>query len=1131
MQPKNTPRWLAPLLALAVATTPAAAQVTPPPVDPVVSLSPFVVNSTKDNGYQATSTLAGTRLNTDLQDLGASISIYTKDFLEDIGATNTADLLIYATGMEAAGPGGNYSATADNAVASAVSTNGYREDPDSTNRARGLASPTKTRDFFNTFISIDSYNTERLTMVRGPNSALIGVGSPAGTVDTSLARADLRRNRNSISARIDDNGGLRSIADFSRVLVPNKLAARLIGLDSREEYDQRPAYQHKRRLYGTLTFEPFRNTTIRGNFETGNMRANQPINILLQNSIADEWYAAGRPSFDWTYYDDPARNPLAASQSATNFLPFYMGLTPGIYSGIYNNPNDTRPAFVIQNTFPSTTATAANAIRSGTFHPQLNRDLATDSGRFVSTLNIQEIAPAAYWTGARVLPGNLPGMQPPGLRIQGFTDFSAFDWKNRLIDESSFFTSDFHAANFSIAQTAWQNRIGIELAYDQQRQDNRAMAAFVNGNGARQTMVRIDTSVTLPDGTPNPNLGRPFLQAENFRIQKRFNQAEAARATAYLQYDFKDLPTTWGKWLGSHTLGGVAERYRMDEIVLVTRVRFDGPAMRTLVNNINSANASFNVYLGPSLIGNNNPLKLEAIKIPRVEMGPYDNISTFVREAGTTDAGRYVQSPLSIVPVVQPGRGTREVIESQSFTLQSHWLDRHVMTVVGWRKDVDYNEGSINIGFPNHPKGTGPFDPGPAEIGFDDFDFPGTPAELDRAETRTYSVVLKWPNKLLRLPAGSDLRLFYNNSENFTPSGKRTDPYGEPLPSPKGKTKEYGFNLSVLNNKLVLRGNIFETSNQFVGFSGTTGDGGPRLVVDAVANWMEEANVNPHLVPARNADIQRLLSAVPPGLLELYQLQVSGTAPNIVVTNLSSPPTGGTTTSDLSGKGVELELVYNPTSNWRILANVARQQTTRSNISPFMKKFAADLAPVFAELADRPYGNYPIGHQLGQPLPANVQTVGQRVDQRLTTPLAADLASEGLPSAEQRKWRVNFVTSYRFGSGSILGDRLKGWSVGGGLRWQSKFAIGYPATRQPNGVPIYDMANPWYAPDDLNIDAFIAYQRRIWNDRVTWKMQLNATNIYQQRELIPVNAQPWGEVATMRLAPEQRWFLTNTFSF
>jgi hypothetical protein len=52
------------------------------------------------------------------------------------------------------------------------------------------------------------------------------------------------------------------------------------------------------------------------------------------------------------------------------------------------------------------------------------------------------------------------------------------------------------------------------------------------------------------------------------------------------------------------------------------------------------------------------------------------------------------------------------------------------------------------------------------------------------AETWTYSGVLRWPKKLLRLPAGTDLSVFYNQSANFTPSGGRVNGFNEPLASP-----------------------------------------------------------------------------------------------------------------------------------------------------------------------------------------------------------------------------------------------------------------------------------------------------------------------------------------------------------
>jgi len=76
------------------------AQSTPSPASPaanteveVIVLSPFVVTSSQDTGCQATNTLAGTRLNTDLKDVGAASSVYTQEFLNDINVTKIENIL------------------------------------------------------------------------------------------------------------------------------------------------------------------------------------------------------------------------------------------------------------------------------------------------------------------------------------------------------------------------------------------------------------------------------------------------------------------------------------------------------------------------------------------------------------------------------------------------------------------------------------------------------------------------------------------------------------------------------------------------------------------------------------------------------------------------------------------------------------------------------------------------------------------------------------------------------------------------------------------------------------------------------------------------------------------------------
>src|SRR5436190_550015 len=74
----------------------------PPPVgkDGVVEMSPFSVNTSRDVGYQAENTLAGSRLNTPLRDTASSVSVFTKEFLDDVGITDLSHLLEYTVNSE-----------------------------------------------------------------------------------------------------------------------------------------------------------------------------------------------------------------------------------------------------------------------------------------------------------------------------------------------------------------------------------------------------------------------------------------------------------------------------------------------------------------------------------------------------------------------------------------------------------------------------------------------------------------------------------------------------------------------------------------------------------------------------------------------------------------------------------------------------------------------------------------------------------------------------------------------------------------------------------------------------------------------------------------------------------------------
>ena len=92
--------WLIIPAAPTVAQTAPVSRDDPNRQQAAVELSPFVVASDQDTGYLASSTLAGSRLNTPLKDTAASISVLTSEFLSDIGAFDISEAMHYSMNVE-----------------------------------------------------------------------------------------------------------------------------------------------------------------------------------------------------------------------------------------------------------------------------------------------------------------------------------------------------------------------------------------------------------------------------------------------------------------------------------------------------------------------------------------------------------------------------------------------------------------------------------------------------------------------------------------------------------------------------------------------------------------------------------------------------------------------------------------------------------------------------------------------------------------------------------------------------------------------------------------------------------------------------------------------------------------------
>jgi hypothetical protein len=104
--------------------------------DETIVLSPFTVSSEADRGYQALNTLSGTRLNSKLEDLGASITVVTKQQMQDTRSLDLNDIFLYEANTEGTG---NYTQFTPNRNGGVI--DGTANDPATANRIRGVGSP------------------------------------------------------------------------------------------------------------------------------------------------------------------------------------------------------------------------------------------------------------------------------------------------------------------------------------------------------------------------------------------------------------------------------------------------------------------------------------------------------------------------------------------------------------------------------------------------------------------------------------------------------------------------------------------------------------------------------------------------------------------------------------------------------------------------------------------------------------------------------------------------------------------------------------------------------------------------------------------------------------------------------
>ncbi|MEQ9825618.1 MAG: TonB-dependent receptor plug domain-containing protein [Puniceicoccaceae bacterium] len=577
INPKTLKHFTASAVFAVLSPVMAFAQDTGADEEEVYILSPFEITAADEDGYLATSSLAGTRISADLSDIGSAISVYTEEFLEDVGATDNETLLSYSLNTEVGGFRGNFI----NATSEGIE-NQNLESPNNNTRIRGLTAADNTLNYYLTDIPWDSYIVRRVDIQRGANSVLFGLGSPAGIINATTVGAEFD-TFGKIVARVDEHGSGRLNLDYNREVIENTLAVRIALLKDDRKFQQDPAFEDTKRGFASFTWAPealnssstsFR---VKASFESGESTSNRPRMVAPIDRLS-MWLAPTSSSGfggEWANLKDYGYNQTAYNQyddylagaGEVNFRPwnamFSDGITPLV---LWEGDTFTHITEVSSNDrgswFYNTTMADAGATEA------VPNDGSADFSNGTSVQrNLKHPAQTTLNGIAQAASGlNLP--YAGFWKDSSLTSTHHFDFFNKLIDgDSKRELKDWDYWELDITQTFLNNKLGYSLGAFQQDYQTEFYAALGNVFAPGITVDIGEWDRTSQPGARvrNPNLGRVLVRDANSGGRMSNSSRESVRLQAFLRHDFtENSESLLSRILGKHDLVAVGQNRKLD---------------------------------------------------------------------------------------------------------------------------------------------------------------------------------------------------------------------------------------------------------------------------------------------------------------------------------------------------------------------------------------------------------------------------------------------------------------------------------------------------------------------------------------------------------------------------------------
>lgn len=184
----------------------------------VFELTPFSVDASYDSGYRATNTISGSRLNTKLKDIPMPIEVITEEFVDDIGATDLREALMYSAGILTTSQNDAGSNNSNVGTGDVHNPEGATANKTSTSyKVRGFITEATLRDGYRRQIASDSVNIGRVEVVRGPSALLYGIGNFGGIVNYIPKRPSAVQEQFA-TVSVGNNGHRRATYEGSKPL-------------------------------------------------------------------------------------------------------------------------------------------------------------------------------------------------------------------------------------------------------------------------------------------------------------------------------------------------------------------------------------------------------------------------------------------------------------------------------------------------------------------------------------------------------------------------------------------------------------------------------------------------------------------------------------------------------------------------------------------------------------------------------------------------------------------------------------------------------------------------------------------------------------------------------------------------